>query len=99
MGERCDQTAVCEMGEALLILEEFICIMILDIYLKTDPKGVDIMCEEMEKMIDEVEKRTTYINNLEAIRHIMEGLKFTAQQAMDLLKIPAAEQEKYIAKL
>jgi hypothetical protein len=87
------------MGEALLILEEFICIMILDIYLKTNPKGVDIMCEEMEKMIDEVEKRTTYINNLEAIRHIMEGLKFTAQQAMDLLKIPAAEQEKYIAKL
>ncbi len=68
-------------------------------FLKTDPKGVDIMCEEMEKMIDEVEKRTTYINNLEAIRHIMEGLKFTAQQAMDLLKIPAAEQEKYIAKL
>jgi hypothetical protein len=87
------------MGEALLILEEFICIMELDIHLKTDPKGVDIMCEEMEKMIDEVEKRTTYINNLEAIRHIMEGLKFTAQQAMDLLKIPAAEQEKYIAKL
>jgi hypothetical protein len=87
------------MGEALLILKEFICIMILDIYLKTNPKGVDIMCEEMEKMIDEVEKRTTYINNLEAIRHIMEGLKFTAQQAMDLLKIPAAEQEKYIAKL
>lgn len=82
-----------------MILEEFICIMIVDIYLKTNPKGVDIMCEEMEKMIDEVEKRTTYINNLEAIRHIMEGLKFTAQQAMDLLKIPAAEQEKYIAKL
>ena len=51
------------------------------------------------KMIDEVEKRTTYINNLEAIRHIMEGLKFTAQQAMDLLKIPTAEREKYIEKL
>ena len=68
-------------------------------FLKTDPKGVDIMCKEMEKMRNDVEQRTAYKTNLDAIKHIMEGLKYTAQQAMDLLKIPVAEQDKYIAKL
>ena len=57
------------------------------------------MCKEMEKMRNDVEQRTAYKTNLDAIRNIMEGLKYTAQQAMDLLKIPAAERDKYIAKL
>lgn len=64
-------------------------------YLKTDPKGMEIMCAEMEKMRDEVEQRTMLI----AIKNIMETLKFTAQQAMEALKIPTADQEKYLAKL
>ena len=34
---------------------------------------------------------------LENIRSLMETLNFTAQQAMDALKIPANEQEKYLA--
>lgn len=29
----------------------------------------------------------------------MEGLKYTAQEAMDLLKIPVNDQPKYMAKL
>ena len=57
------------------------------------------MCKEMEEMRNDVEQRTAYKTNLDAIRNIMEGLKYTAQQAMDLLKIPAAERDKYIAKL
>ena len=36
---------------------------------------------------------------VESIKNVMEGLKYTAQQAMDLLKIPAADQSKYLAKL
>ena len=36
---------------------------------------------------------------LESIKNVMEGLKYTAQQAMDLLKIPESEQPKYLAKL
>lgn len=67
--------------------------------LKTDPKGVVLMCKEIEKMRKDVEQRTAYKTNLDAIRNIMKGLKYTAQQAMDLLKIPAAERDKYIAKL
>jgi predicted transposase/invertase (TIGR01784 family) len=38
-------------------------------------------------------------NRVESIKNIMDGLKYSAQQAMDLLKIPAAEQDKYLAKL
>lgn len=36
---------------------------------------------------------------LESIKNIMEGLKYTAQQAMELLKIPVSDQPKYLAKL
>ena len=68
-------------------------------FLKSNPKGVDIMCAEMEKMRDEVEQRTEYRTNLEAIRHIMDGLKFSAKQAMDLLKIPDVDQPKYMSEL
>ena len=64
-------------------------------YLNTDPKGVESMCEEMEKMRDDVEERTV----LQDIKNVMDGLKYTAQQAMDLLKIPAQDQAKYAAKL
>lgn len=37
--------------------------------------------------------------NLEAIKNLMATLKLTAKQAMDALKIPVEEQEKYLAKL
>ena len=36
---------------------------------------------------------------VENIKNVMEGLKYTAQQAMDLLKIPVDDRSKYLAKL
>ena len=36
---------------------------------------------------------------LESIKNVMRGLKYSAQQAMDLLRIPVGEQPKYAAKL
>lgn len=36
---------------------------------------------------------------VESIKNIMDGLKYTAHQAMDLPKIPAADQAKYLGKL
>ena len=38
-------------------------------------------------------------SRVESIKSIMETLKPTAQQAMDALKIPAADQAKYMARL
>lgn len=74
-------------------------------FLKSNKSGV----RKMSKIIQEVfaeeiaagiaagkaeEKKATLLEN---IRNLMETLNLTAQQAMDALKIPANEQEKYIA--
>ena len=53
------------------------------------------MCRQMEEMRADVEERT----KLEAIKNIMEGFAVTAQKAMEVLKIPAADQQKYLLKL
>lgn len=72
-------------------------------YLKTDPKEVEIMCKAMEDLREEsiqrgIEKGIDQ-NWVESIKNIMEGLKYTAQQAMDLLKIPVSDKPKYLSKL
>ena len=68
-------------------------------YLKTDPEGVALMCKAMEDLREESFQRGIDQSRIDSIKSIMETLKYTAQQAMDLLRIPAADQEKYIAKL
>lgn len=44
-----------------------------------------------QKIVDET--------RLEHIKNIMDGLNYTAKQAMDLLKIPASEQPKLLEKI
>ena len=68
-------------------------------YLKTDPKGVDIMCKAMEDLREEAIQRGIDQNRVESIKNLMQTLKLTAQQAMDALLIPVTEQSKYAAKL
>jgi len=68
-------------------------------YLKTDPKGVDLMCKAMDELREQSIQRGIDQNRVENIKNIMEGLKYTAQQAMDLLKIPVSDQPKYLSKL
>ena len=36
---------------------------------------------------------------LQSIKNLMDSMKWSAQQAMDALKIPKDEQEKYAARL
>ena len=68
-------------------------------YLKTDPKGVDLMCKAMDELREQSIQRGIDQNRVESIKNIMEGLKYTAQQAMDLLKISVSDQSKYLSKL
>ena len=68
-------------------------------YLKMNPEGVKIMCRVMDDLREESIQRGIDQNRVESIKNVMEGLKYTAQQAMDLLKIPIADQPKYLAKL
>ena len=57
------------------------------------------MCEVMEQLRDELRDESIERTRLEDIKNIMKKLGYTIQQAMDLLDIPAAEQDKYLAKL
>ena len=57
------------------------------------------MCRAMEELREESLKRGEEAALLRSIKNIMEGLKYTAQQAMDLLKIPVSDQPKYLSKL
>ena len=68
-------------------------------FFKQDPRGVNYMCKIMEDMRNEAaefSREETIINN---VKSLMESVKWTAQQAMDALKIPVDEQSKYLSKL
>ena len=68
-------------------------------YLKTDPKGVDIMCKAMEDLREESIQRGIDQNRVESIKNLMQTLKLTAQQAMDALSISAEERAIYAKML
>ena len=59
--------------------------------------------ERDERMREEGRKEGreegTEIANLNSIKNLMETLEISAEKAMDLVKIPAEEQEKYREKL
>ena len=57
------------------------------------------MCEVLDRVEEKGRKEGIDENRIESIKNIMDSLKFTAQQAMDALKIPVSEQQKYLAKL
>lgn len=68
-------------------------------YLKNNPEGVKEMCKVMEDLREESIQRGIDQTRIESIKTIMKKLKYTAQQAMEFLEIPVADQSKYMAKL
>ena len=68
-------------------------------YLKKDPEGVKLMCQVMEEMREESIQRGIDMSRIESIKAVMRKLKYSAQQAMEFLDIPEAEQSKYMAKI
>lgn len=68
-------------------------------FLKTDPKGVELMCKTMEDLREESIKRGEEAALLRSIKNIMDSLKLPAVKAMEILKIPVTEQSKYLARL
>lgn len=57
------------------------------------------VCTAIKEIREEGRLEGVDQNRVDSIRSIMETLKLTAQQAMDALKIPAADQAKYMARL
>jgi CRISPR/Cas system CSM-associated protein Csm2 small subunit len=56
----------------------------------------ELMKDEIEEKVNEAGTEETHVKN---IRNIMDELKYTAEQAMDLLKIPQQKRSVYISKL
>lgn len=68
-------------------------------YFKEDAKGAANMCRAVEKLVDESRVEGRQESVLESIRALMSSLAVPAERAMELLKIPEAEQEKLAALL
>ena len=68
-------------------------------YLKTDPKGVELMCKAMEDLREESIKRGEEAALLRSIKNLMQTLGLSADKAMNALMIPLSEQAKYLSKL
>lgn len=68
-------------------------------YFKETEEGVEIMCRAFEEVREEAIERGRTEERIAVIRALMESLKLTAAQAMDMIRIPEAEQPKYLAML
>ena len=72
-------------------------------YWKENPEGVRKMCEILEEMRDEAMRKGMEKgmeqNLLNNVRSLMESVGWTAQQALDTLKVPKSDQAKYLAML
>lgn len=64
-------------------------------YLKENLKGVNEMCKALEEMRNETAENTL----LQMIRNLLKTTKWNAECAMEALKVPLSEQEKYKEKL
>ena len=59
----------------------------------------ELMKEDFEKQEWEVRQETKQETLLEAIRNLMDSMKWTADQAMTAMKILDADRRKYNARL
>ena len=57
------------------------------------------MCEALKELMKEDFEETKQETLLEAIRNLMDSMKWTADQAMTAMKIPDADRKKYNARL
>lgn len=64
-------------------------------YLKENPEGV----KEMSRIGDEIYKEAEEKRLLQDIRNLMDTMKLSVEQAMDALKVPDYDKEKYAARL
>lgn len=64
-------------------------------YLKEDKKGVDIMCQALEKIRNEGRAEGMDMALCNSIKSVMESLKCIMEKARDILNIPAEARDKY----
>ena len=64
-------------------------------YFKEDEKGVAAMCKVMEDMRNEADRKGDERRAVADIRSVMESFGVTVERAMEALKIPAAQWDRY----
>lgn len=57
------------------------------------------MCEVIKRNREEAKIEGRIESKVEAIKNLMDSLKWTAQQAMSALKIPESDYPKYMVML
>lgn len=68
-------------------------------YLKENGNGGIAMCKIVEEIVNEHKAEAQFMTMLESIRNVMDALNMTPERAMDILKVPQEEREKYYAAL
>ena len=68
-------------------------------YFKKNKEGVASMCKMLEEMRNEAAAEATENERLSSVRKLMEKLKLTAEEAMDMLEISKQEQKRYLKRL
>ena len=67
----------------------------------------ELMKDEIEREIEERERKAALQaeqkakkeSTIELIRNLMDSMKWTAEQAMEAMKVPVKEREQYMAGL
>ena len=67
--------------------------------MKKTEEGVSAVCKVMEDMRNEAKKEEHFDTVLNNIKNLMESVKWSAEQAMDALKIPTSERSMYLKQL
>ncbi len=57
------------------------------------------VCKVLEDMRNEAKKEEHFDTVLNNIKNLMESVKWSAEQAMDALKIPTSERSMYLKQL
>ena len=57
------------------------------------------MCESMEDLVANAKKQGRFETLVSMVRNLMQSLDMTAQQIMDVLKIPVEERDKILDSL
>ncbi len=68
-------------------------------YYKETEEGRQTVCKVMEDMRNDVKAETELNTTVKHLKDIMASLKLTIDQAMDALKIPQDDREKYLSRI
>ena len=68
-------------------------------YFKETEEGVEYMCKAIEDMRNETRKEEHFFTVLENLKNVMDTFHVSTDKAMDALKIPIEDRDRYLSRL